>query len=209
MTPEGSGFITDPSSSSDKNPHRGFLTQLSGILTMKHYSKLFYVLLVLGSILFFFLTPAGAAGQGKGVIRANTPWDLDSWKVSEENGGGDFFWEHTIQDEVYFRTLEGALTAVVSGKDYGAIDQKSVRAQSLLKREFPGHGKKSKIVPGTIIVFQTSEGRLGKLRIVRFRSSHDFNFAEARHISEAWKTMALKKDAVENYHLEVEWELFD
>jgi len=62
--------------------------------------------------------------------------------------------------------------------------------------------------PGCVIVFRTSRGKFGKLRIVGYRALHDFSFPEAVNLSEDWKRFVLSKPDNPQYHLQVRWALF-
>ena len=68
---------------------------------------------------------------------------------------------------------------------------------------------RNQVLPGTLLVFRTAEGHYGKMAILGFRSSHDFNFPEASHLSQNVKDYLIKQPAKEKYHLEVKWMLLE
>ncbi len=64
------------------------------------------------------------------------------------------------------------------------------------------------LTPGTVLALRTTEGNFAKLRVVGYRSCHDFSFPEAKLLSAEWRANGLKTPDQQNYHLEVEWVLY-
>ena len=103
------------------------------------------------------------------------------------------------------RSGEGRFEILFS---FDEVDLAFVSGLLLSGQRLSGSDVGSVLNPGVVIVFQTSEGNKGKLRIEGYRALHDFSFPEASYLDEGWKSYVLMKPNREKYHLHVKWCLF-
>ncbi len=141
------------------------------------------------------------------VMPGSHCWDVDNERFDKRDTA-DFFWTFDTKNNGCFRTVNSAKMAMVKNCFFDKIDLSIVCAQNLIEGRVYTV-KNGLTQPGTVIVFQTAEGKYGKLEILGFRSSHDFAFKEAANLPDKWKKFALKKPEIKNYHLEVKWRLFE
>ena len=154
------------------------------------------------------LTILNADAKNKtAVMPGSHYWDIDNQRFGKSDTA-DFLWTFGTENNGCFRTVNSAKMAMVRNFSFDKINLSIIRAQNLIEgRAYTvrdGH-----IQPGTVIAFQTAEGKYGRLEILGFRSSHDFAFKEAANLPEKWKKFALKKPEIKAYHLEVKWRLFE
>lgn len=144
------------------------------------------------------------------VMLASHYWDIDNQRFGKSDTA-DFLWTFGGDNNTgFFKTTNRAKMAMIISRSFDKIDSSIARAQNLIEqRIFQDADRGGRIKPGAVIVFETAEGKLGKLEILGFRSSHDFSFREAVSLTEEWKKFVLKKPEIRHYHLEVKWRLFD
>jgi hypothetical protein len=111
----------------------------------------------------------------------------------------------------FLRTLAPAKSFIAEGIAFDQVDAAYAQKNRhrLMERSYPSGPKKNLLKPGTVIVFQTGEGRLGKLKMLGFRSSHDFSFAGAEETAENIRAYRRKQPEIEKYHMEIAWSLLD
>jgi hypothetical protein len=116
----------------------------------------------------------------------------------------DWCWKSIEGESRWLAPLAGVTAAVVSGIDYTTIDANFVEnhalGQAKIVERTPGE------LAGKMLVFKTGDGRLGKARIVGYRTSHDFSFAAAAKIPQPIKDALLGQPEQKFYHLELQWE---
>jgi hypothetical protein len=142
------------------------------------------------------------------VLLGTWMWDVDSNTLAASRRA-DFHWRHATETTRYLVPENGARAAVVTGKSLEEIDAAFVRTQDLSYEWLSASDTDGVLRPGAIVVFRTSDGNLGKLRIEGYRASHDFSFPEAAHLEAGWKVHALQGPNMERYHLHVKWFLFE
>ena len=140
------------------------------------------------------------------VMLGSHYWDIDNERFGKSDTA-DFFWSFDTKNSGCFRTVNSAKMAMVRNFPFDKINLQIVCAQNLIEGRIYTV-KNGLIQPGTIIVFQTVEGKYGKLEVLGFRSSRDFAFKEAANLPEQWKKFVSEKPEIKNYHLEVRWRLF-
>ena len=138
------------------------------------------------------------------TILGTFAWDVESNRLGDHSHA-DFWWDQVTDTERYLVPLNGATAAIVKRPQYEKIDADYVRRAALSQGRLAGGDLK----PGATIVFRTADGRHGKLRVVGYKALHDFDFPEAAHLSEDWKTFVLGKPNTPQYHLQVRWTLLE
>ena len=151
---------------------------------------------------------ADAFAEYKTVVMPGSHyWDIDNERFGKSDTA-DFIWSFDTKNSGCFRTVNSAKMAMVKNFSFDKINLQIVCAQNLIEGRIytvrNGH-----IQQGTVIAFQTAEGKYGKLEILGFRSSRDFAFKEAANLPEKWRKFVLKKPEIKGYHLEVKWCLFE
>ena len=176
-----------------------------------HRSNRRFVLAFLAVVALLVLANSGSAGQESRhvVLLGASPWDADAGVFKPS--GADFLLEHMTPGSCILRTLKSAASFIADNVSYDRLDHAFVQKNRsrLLQRDYPSGPQKDMLGPGTLIVFQTGEGRMGKMEIKGFRSSHDFSFDEAAKISEKLRDFLLKKPENEKHHLEIVWAWLD
>ncbi len=134
------------------------------------------------------------------------------WNVETDTQGSsdvtDFKWDQITETERYLAPKNGAEAKVIPNGDFDAIDSTFIEKQILSTDRISGPDEDHGLVPGTVVVFKTVEGNLGKLQVEEYRALHDFSFKEAEYLSEDWRSFALKKPNKDMYHLQVKWQLY-
>jgi hypothetical protein len=153
-------------------------------------------------------TPAPPLKSGTTVIPGTFAWDAETDTIVLPEGGGDLWWEHASPAQRFLTPVRGTEAAVVKNTRYEEIDGTFLTHWRLPKEKIAGADDGGQLAPGSVVVFRTAEGNPGKLRVVGYRSLHDFSFPEAVAFSDEWKSKALEQPNVERYHIEVEWQLF-
>jgi hypothetical protein len=143
------------------------------------------------------------------VILGTWTWDVDT----DTQGGadGDFKLRH-VNTSIGEKTLEpknGTTAVQVYGLEFDDITEAYVQAQPLTGDAIDASNVGGTLTVGSIVVFKTSAGAYGKLRVVRYRESQDFTFDEVSLLSQSIRDFFAANPNIVNYHLEVEWELFE
>ncbi len=120
----------------------------------------------------------------------------------------DFWWEMVSETQRYLTPTHGAAAAIVKGKAYKEIDGTFVGHRLLHAKKFDAGDKTGVLDPGTILVFRTADGTLGKLQIVGYRRLHDLSFPQANAYPEEKKTIIAQRPDIERGHVEVKWQLY-
>lgn len=155
------------------------------------------------------LNAAAYAEDKTTVMLGSHYWDIDN-QCFGKSDTADFLWIFGTDNNGFFKTTNRAKMAMIVGRSFDKIDCSIAKAQNLIEqRIFQNADHGGRIKPGAVIVFETAEGKFGKLEILGFRSSHDFSFREAASLTKEWKKFVLKKPETGHYHLEVKWRLFD
>ena len=121
------------------------------------------------------------------IIEGTFSWDVETNSLSAEEEIADFWWE---QDSATIRALvpsNGTLAALEAEEAFENIDSNFVQNSRLNDESLSGSDINPDLVPGSVVIFRTSEGRFGKLQVVEY----------------------LPMQNVINYHLKVAWRLFD
>ena len=141
------------------------------------------------------------------VILGTWKWDVETNKQASSDIS-DFWWEQITDTERYLVPENGAEAKLIPNGNFDTIDPAFIDKQTLSTDKISGADKGGVLVPGTVVVFRTVEGNLGKMQVERYRALHDFTFQEAEYLSEGWKSFVLKKPNKEMYHLQVRWKLY-
>ena len=191
----------------------------------------FLVVLTISLALFFALRRDNRGAYSTAVLPGTWTWDVDSNSFGGD-GQSDFWWEQVYETNRYLVPQNGAVAAVVSGRRFEAVDERFTRQQHLSSARISGSDRAADLSPGTVVVFRTSQGRYGKLQVIRYRAIDDFRFPEASHLSPPWRDFAttkfklkppggnrmqeivfqvkrfFRRDFPRRYHLEIRWQLF-
>jgi len=144
----------------------------------------------------------------KTVLLGTWFWDVESNKQGQQSDTVDFWWEHVSHAERCLVPMNGALAKVVPGGKFDKITPAFIKGQDLSSGRISGSDKDGLLTTGTVVVFRTAEGNLGKLQVERYWAKHDFSFPEAKYLSRDWKRFVLQRPNTEMYHLQVRWQLF-
>jgi hypothetical protein len=123
---------------------------------------------------------------GKACISSGTTFDLDSgrWK---SDPGGDLFLENVDGIERYVDGWNGASLAVAGNVNFDALDfQDLVGAtyNATLKIN-ASLNSNNKLTPGTVVLVQTNEGRLAKVRVEKSGDYLSFSWVTYAKAGEA------------------------
>jgi hypothetical protein len=155
-------------------------------------------------------TSAVPWASGTTVIPGTFRWDVETDSIVGPLSVpvADFWWETISEKESYLTPTHGTEAAVVTDKTYGQIDAAFVDHQWMRTKKIDAGGKTGMLEPGTIIVFRTADGTLGKLQVVGYRRLQDLSFPQANAYSDAQKRLIAQHPDVERYHLEIRWQLY-
>jgi hypothetical protein len=154
--------------------------------------------------------PAVPWASGTTIIPGAFGWDTETDTIVDplQVAVADFWWEMVSENQRYLTPTHGATAAVVKGKTYEQIDAAFVDRQRMRTKKIDAGDKAGVLDPGTIIVFRTADGTLGKLQIVGYRRLHDLSFPQASAYSDAKKQVIAQTTNIERGHLEVKWQLY-
>jgi len=141
------------------------------------------------------------------VLPGTWTWDIESDTLGPRRGV-DFHWRQVSETVRYLVPENGTQVAIAIGKNLEETDAAFVRAQKLSIEWLSGSDVGGVLNPGAVVVFRTAQGNLGKLRIERYRTAHDFSFPEAARLAEGWKSHIVQRPDTERYHVQVKWFLF-
>lgn len=156
------------------------------------------------------VTPAVPWVSGTIIIPGTFGWDAETNSIVDplRVPVADFWWEMVSEKERYFTPTHGAETAIVKGKTYEQIDAAFVSRRRLQTQKIDAGDKAGVLGPGTIIVFRTADGTLGKLQVVGYRRLHDLSFPQAGAYPDTSKTAISQRPDIERYHVEIRWQLY-
>ena len=126
--------------------------------------------------------------SGSVRIASNNTVDFEKRKAGKKISKSDLQWKALPgkNDMHFFTPLNKARFAIVQGKSYKHIDKNYVKRQKLSGTPITAFDFDRTLTKGTVIVFKTTEGHYGKMKILGFKS----------------------KGVVKHYYLRVEWKLF-
>jgi hypothetical protein len=155
-------------------------------------------------------TPAVPWASGTTAVPGTFGWDVETNSIVDplRVSVADFWWEMVSEKERYLTPTHGAAAAVVKGKAYEQIDAAYVDRQRLRTKKIDAGDKAGVLDPGTIIVFRTADGTLGKLQIVGYHRLHDLSFPQAAAYPDATKAVIAQRPDIERGHLEIKWQLY-
>jgi hypothetical protein len=180
--------------------------------TMKHRIMIITVATALLSLI-------GCKADPRSSLEATPPqtttiplsfaWDVEPNAIAHPNiGTTDFFWSGWSETEKRLVTQKGAKAAIVEGKSFDDITATYILRKPLKPISMVQSVKEQGLEPGTVVIFQTVEGHLGKLVVEKYRSLHDLSFPEASKFTDEWKAAAKESDDVPECHIQVKWSLF-
>ena len=147
---------------------------------------------------------AGDRPGEKTVILGTWSWDIESNGLEPNNGTADLFWEQVTKTEQNLVPQNGAGLAVLKKQAFDKVTRGDLAGLKYSTKKIPG----TDLTPGTVLALRTAEGNLAKLKVVGRRALHDFTFPEARHLKENFRAFVLQQPDQKDYHLEVEWVLY-
>ncbi len=131
-------------------------------------------------------------------------WDVESGRLGGSDNKTDF-WFEKIDSKTSNLIPRNGTTVEVTKKSFASLDKAYMKTFPIFR---DGKVSNSDIKVGTVVMFKTAEGHYGKLRIVGFKSSHDFNFKEAReYLTDSYKKFSLSKPNNKKYNLVIEYKL--
>ena len=170
------------------------------------------VLIVLGGVLSGCkrATPAVPWASGTTIIPGTFGWDAETNSIVDPMRVpvADFWWEMVSEKERYLTPMHGAAAAIVKNRTYEQIDAVFVDRQRMQTKKIDAGDKAGVLEPGTIIVFRTADGTLGKLEILGYRRLHDLSFPQASAYLDTSKTAISQRPDIERGHIEIKWQLY-
>ena len=157
-------------------------------------------------VLTLSIAQSNAMDAKRTVIPGTHSWDVDC-NCIKKGKTADFRLDHFDAKLRKLQPLNDARLSLVVGRKYDQVDLDFAGAQNLDQIILTGHSPNDFLAPGTVIVFQTTEGQYGKMEIIGWHNSHDFSFPEASILSEKLREHMKNKPVKEKYHLEVKWQL--
>lgn len=137
------------------------------------------------------------------VILGTYLWDVETNSLKSK-GSNDFWWEHVDDQKKNLVPKNGTLVAVVS-KPLNRISKEFIKRYAFQGGKVAGE----KLSKGTVLIFKTVEGNVGKMKVEGYKALHDFNFKEAKeYLDEDWKKFVLKKANKKAYHLVLKYKLY-
>jgi hypothetical protein len=125
--------------------------------------------------------------KGQTVILGTFAWTMDGNKQGNVRTA-DFEWQ-----KPYLFPRNGAKAVLVPDQPF-----EKITAEDLGKLKYSTDKISESILrPGAVVAVRTARGNLAKLKVVRYRALHDFDFKEAIRLSD-----------IKEYHLEVEWVIY-
>lgn len=150
-----------------------------------------------------FVVAAWGQGEPRQVYRDTVLLSTYKWDIESNQLRGtpncDFWWQFASPTESYLVPVNGAKAAIVEAETFELVDAVGVRNIALSETKLP----QKSLRPGTIVAFVTAEGGAGKLQVLGYKSSHDFNFPEAANLSESRRAWALGGTNIVECHLQV------
>ncbi len=136
------------------------------------------------------------------VLPGTWTWDADSNQLGNARGT-DVHWSIGGRQNA-LNPRNGAALTIVKGKDFDQITH-----QDLKQLEYSNLPIDSDAMPpGTVLAMRTNEGHFVKLRVDRYRDSHDHDFADASVMHDRFKELLLSRPEREDYHIGLEWRLY-
>jgi len=147
--------------------------------------------------------------SGVTVIGGNLGWDAESDRTLDPRAPtADLWWELRSETTSSLTPTNGTAFAIARNANYNRISPNFIRRARMAPQRLETNNKDNVLAPGTVIVFRTSDGALGKLQIVAYRPLHDLSFPGAAAYLDQWKQEALRRPNYERAHIEVKWSLF-
>jgi hypothetical protein len=141
--------------------------------------------------------------NGQTVILGTYSWDIE--KNQQRNASRqDLFWNQLTEKVKNLVPINGAGLTLSVNKAFESITREDLLGLSYSASSLPN----SSLIPGVVFALRTSDGNVAKMRVIRYRDSHDFSFPETQQFGIADKAFYLGRPKYKNYHLEVEWVLY-
>jgi hypothetical protein len=126
--------------------------------------------------------------SGSARIALKNTLDFEKGRTGKKTSKSDLQWEEISgkNDMHFFAPLNKARFTIVKGKSYKSIDKNYVKRKKLSGTLITALDFGRTLTKGTVLVFKTTEGHYGKMKILGFKS----------------------KGSVKHYYLRLEWRLF-
>ena len=126
--------------------------------------------------------------KGSARLSENSSLDFEKNSVGKKTSGSDLTWKALLgkNDMHFFQPSHKTRFAIVKGKSYKSIDKNYVKRKKLSGTSIMVHNQDSIFKMGTVLVFQTTEGYYGKMKVLKFK----------------------RKGAVKHYYIHIKWKLF-
>lgn len=125
--------------------------------------------------------PAFAEQPESITIQGTYTWKVGS-PANSKPKQPDFWWQHKSRTESFWNPRGGASAAIVK-KSFEAVTASDAMAVKLSNKPIAGQ----LLAEGTVLVFKTSEGKLGKMTVVGFDP-------------------LLGSDGTRNYNIKLRWQ---
>ena len=132
-------------------------------------------------------------------------WDAESGKQGGSDNSIDF-WLEKIDAKTTNLIPRNGTTIEVTKKSFASLDKAYMKQFPIFR---DGKLSNSDIKIGTVAMFKTAEGNYGKLHIIGFKSSHNFDYKEAKeHLNDSYKKFSLNKPVIKEYNIVIEYLIF-
>jgi len=144
---------------------------------------------------------------GRTVLLGTWSWDIEG-NAFDAGKSADVWWQQVSIVERYLNPQNGAQLSILKNVDYKDVHLDTLRRANYGSNKLSGSDRHPLLSYGTIIGIKTAEGNYAKVKVLRYRSTHDFSFKEAKHLTSNWRRIMKNRPVVKNYHLEIQWTLF-
>ena len=154
--------------------------------------------------------PTAVPGEsGSTIIPGTFGWDVEADSIVPADAPAtDFSWEIVSADRKFLNPVHGTGAAIAKTRSYDEIDGEFLSHWRLPREPMAGIGDAGGLAAGTVVVFRTGSGTLGKLQVVGYRALHDLAFPAARTLEAEYRRQALDRENDQQYHIEIKWQLY-
>ena len=142
--------------------------------------------------------------RGQTVILGTYFWDVEA-NTQQRSETTDVFWQQVRPGVQNLEPRYPAGLAIVTDVPFEKISRDYLKTLKYSVTPIPNTSLK----PGTVLGLRTTEGNFAKLKVVGYRSSHDFSFESAKLIPPERQADMRARPIVESRHLEVSWVLYE
>jgi len=145
--------------------------------------------------------------HGTTVIPGAWAWNVETNELTS-TAGADVLWEQASPTERSLVPQRGAGLASAGDAKYESLSAAELAALKYTEAPLSGSDKGGALDAGAVFALRTTEGNVAKLRVTKYFSSHNFNFAGNQVLTQPARQRLRIRPPVERYNIEVEWALY-